>query len=174
MLRASQGGHDLRAYAIGISKCPFGNVKLSTYLSLNAAPVFPFPVTEMIASSKFHDEAASATPAPKSSNEGINERKNRIIKLYCCRVEIRGASRPRTVERCLSEFCRDRLRLPWRHFSLASPFPSGFPIRTSVLTIQASSGSGFSGSWVNLSYYTDDLRLRSLKSIDQGESLGPI
>lgn len=86
MLRASQEEHDPRVCAIGINKCPLRKMKLSTYLSLNAPAVLPFPVTEMIASSKFHDEAASATPAPKSSNEGINERRNRIVELCCCRV----------------------------------------------------------------------------------------
>lgn len=86
-----------------VSKCHFRNVKLFTYLSLNAPAVLPFPVTEMTASSKFHDEAASVTPAPKSSNEGIKERRNRIVELCCCKVEIHGASRPRTIERCLSD-----------------------------------------------------------------------
>ena len=108
MLRALQEEHDPRVCAIGINKCPLRKMKLSTHLSLNAPAVLPFPVTEMIASSKFHDEAASATPAPKSSNEGINECRNRIVELCCFGFEIRGASRPRTIERCLSELCAIR------------------------------------------------------------------
>jgi hypothetical protein len=87
----------------------FGKVKLTTYLSLNAAAALPFPVTEITASSKFHDEAASATPAPKSSSEGSNDRRNRIVKFCRCIVEFRGASGPRTIERCLSEPCAIRL-----------------------------------------------------------------
>jgi hypothetical protein len=46
----------------------------------------PDLATETMASSKFHDEAASATPAPKSSNEGSNERKNRIVEVVLCNV----------------------------------------------------------------------------------------
>ena len=49
-----------------------------TDLSLNSFP------TLTTASSKFHDEAASATPAPKSSKEGINERRNRIVEVVLC------------------------------------------------------------------------------------------
>jgi hypothetical protein len=63
----------------------------------------------MTASSKFHDEAASATPAPKSSSEGSNDRRNRMVELCYCEVELHGASRPRTIERCLSEPCAIRL-----------------------------------------------------------------
>ncbi len=58
------------------------------YLSLNALPAPPFPVTEMIASSKFHDEAAEATLAPASTNEGINELRNRIVEFMKCEVGI--------------------------------------------------------------------------------------
>jgi hypothetical protein len=51
---------------------------------LNPDPTPDFPETEMIASSKLHDEAACATPAPRTSNEGTNERKNRMIVAVEC------------------------------------------------------------------------------------------
>jgi hypothetical protein len=56
--------------------------RIATYLSLNPAPTpAPFPLTEMIASSKFHDEAASAIPAPIMSTEGTNDRRNLIVEV---------------------------------------------------------------------------------------------
>jgi hypothetical protein len=59
-----------------------------TYLSLNPLPAAAFPVTEMTASSKFHDEAAVAMPEPRTSNEGINERRNRIVEAVVRDVRI--------------------------------------------------------------------------------------
>lgn len=57
-----------------------------TYLSLNAPPAAPFALTEMTASSKFHDEAASAIPAPSTSTESNKERRNLMIGdvVVCC------------------------------------------------------------------------------------------
>lgn len=55
------------------------------YLSLRAFPLAPFPTTEMIASSKFHPEAAEATPAAASRKVGSNE--NRILML-CVYVKL--------------------------------------------------------------------------------------
>ena len=51
-----------------------------TYLSLKPSP--PFEFTEMTASLKLHDEVASAMPAPMRSNEGSNERRNRIFFFF--------------------------------------------------------------------------------------------
>jgi hypothetical protein len=59
-----------------------------TYLSLNPLAAPPFPVTEMTASSKFHDEAAVAMPEPRTSSEGINERRNRIVEVVVRNVRI--------------------------------------------------------------------------------------
>jgi hypothetical protein len=42
----------------------------------------------MTASSKFHDEAAVAMPEPRTSNEGINERRNRIVEAVVRDVRI--------------------------------------------------------------------------------------
>jgi hypothetical protein len=42
----------------------------------------------MTASSKFHDEAALDMPAPRTSNEGINERRNRIVEVLVRDVRI--------------------------------------------------------------------------------------
>jgi hypothetical protein len=49
-----------------------------TYLSLNPLPAAAFPVTDMTASSKFHDEAAVAMP----------ERRNRIVEAVVRDVRI--------------------------------------------------------------------------------------
>jgi hypothetical protein len=57
-------------------------------LSLNPFAAPPFPVTETTASSKFHDEAAVTMPEPRTSNEGINERRNRIVEVVVRDVRI--------------------------------------------------------------------------------------
>ena len=54
---------------------------VAAYLSLNPAPVFEF--TEMTASSKLHDAATWATPAPKSSREENRELGNRMFRIGC-------------------------------------------------------------------------------------------
>jgi hypothetical protein len=50
-----------------------------TYLSLNPVPAADFPLTEMMASSNPHDEAAWATPDPRTSSDGTREWKKRIV-----------------------------------------------------------------------------------------------
>lgn len=55
-------------------------------MSLNAPAAAPFALTEMTASSKFHDEAASANPAPSTSTDGNKERRNLMVGdvvVYC-------------------------------------------------------------------------------------------
>lgn len=51
-----------------------------TYLSLNVAPApAPFVATEMMASSKFHDDAAEATEMFARTSEGRIERRKRMV-----------------------------------------------------------------------------------------------
>lgn len=62
------------------------------YLSLSPPPALPLEATEIIASSKFHDEAAWTTLAPKTSIEGSKDRRNFIVGNLVYEVGIRGAS----------------------------------------------------------------------------------
>lgn len=50
---------------------------ITTYLSLK--PAAPFALTEITASSKFHDEAALTALAPSSRADGSNERRNFMV-----------------------------------------------------------------------------------------------
>ncbi len=58
--------------------------RVATYLSLNTAP--PFELTEITASSKFHCEAADATPTPRSSSEAVIDCRNRMVRDVLCEV----------------------------------------------------------------------------------------
>jgi len=55
---------------------------LKTYLSLK--PAAPFPLTEITASSKLHDEAALTAVAPSSRAEGSNERRSFMVGVVLC------------------------------------------------------------------------------------------
>jgi hypothetical protein len=92
---------------------------VGTNLSLNASPAFG--LTEMTASSKLHDEAASATPAPRSRIEGIKERRNRIVE-FNFGMSRSLESRSRVVSRSIREMCpTDDVSHDLSHLSLSFP-----------------------------------------------------
>ena len=83
--RFSQGSTIGEPGSISISRLPARSLAI-TYLSLNP-PVPPFELTEITASSKLHEEAACANPAPKTSKDGSKERENRMVRDVACDVD---------------------------------------------------------------------------------------